>query len=54
MRFNVLLVYLISGYTTPSQPGRHNGGEKAPGASKAFLVPEKGTLSRFLNSGTIF
>jgi hypothetical protein len=28
MRFIGMTVYLIPGYTTPSQPGRHSGGAK--------------------------
>jgi len=39
------MVYLIPGYTTPSQPGRHSGGAKPLGAS-AFLVLWTGTLFR--------
>jgi hypothetical protein len=39
MRFICMTVYLIPGYTTPSQPGRHSGWAK-PRERPAFLVTE--------------
>ena len=44
-------VYLIPGYTTPSQPGRHSGGAK-PRERPAFFVPEQEHFFD-LNFGTL-
>ena len=49
---SVLPVYLIPGYTTPSQLGRHSGGVKSLERLE-FLVPEQEHFFD-LNFGTIF
>ena len=49
---SVLPVYLIPGYRTPSQPGRHKWRGEAPGAS-AFLVSEQEHFFD-LNFGILF